>query len=65
MRESAGKRVAFAALFALLAGAFVALWNPMDHVKADLRADTQGLRISLEIAAHALEKACTRVVALR
>lgn len=61
MRESAGKRLAIATLFALLAGVAVALWNPMDHVKADLRADTQGLSISLEIAAHAIEKACARV----
>lgn len=59
MRESAGRRLIFAALFALLAGALVALWNPMDHVKADLRADANGIRLSLELAAQAIENVCT------
>lgn len=55
MRESAGRRLLFASLFALAAGALVAVWNPVDHVKADLHADTQGFRLSLEIAAQAIE----------
>ena len=59
MRESAGRRLAWSALFALAAGAAVALWNPMDHLKADLRADARGVTLSLELAAHAVE-ACVR-----
>ncbi|HVJ01653.1 MAG TPA: hypothetical protein VM662_05680 [Sphingomonas sp.] len=55
MRESAGRRFLFATLLALAAGALVAFWNPVDHLKADLRADTDGIRLSLELAAHAIE----------
>ena len=58
VRESAAKRYAYAAIFAILAGLLVALGNPMDHVKADLRADTEGVRFSLEVAAQAIEKVC-------
>lgn len=55
MRDSAVKRrLAFALLFAALAGLIVAFWNPVDHVKADLRADTHGLKHSLKLAAHDL-----------
>lgn len=54
MRDSAGQRLAYALLFAVLAGLAVAFWNPVDHVKADLRADTHGLRHSLRVAAHDL-----------
>lgn len=55
MQDSVARRYLVSAIFALLAGALVAVWNPMDHVKADLRADTSGLRVSLEMAEHAFE----------
>jgi hypothetical protein len=61
VRESTGRRWAFAFFFALAGGALVALGNPMDHVKADLRADAQGLKLSLEIAADAIESCARRV----
>jgi hypothetical protein len=61
MRESSGRRLVFATLFALAAGALVHFYNPVDHVRADLRADTGGVKISLEIAAHALEACVKRV----
>ena len=61
MRESAGRRLVFAMLFAFAAGVLVHFYNPMDHVRADLRADTSGVKFSLEIAAHAIEKVCERV----
>jgi hypothetical protein len=60
MRESAGRRLVFAALFAVIAGVLVHFYNPVDHVRADLRADGSGVKLSLEIAAHALEKVCWR-----
>lgn len=61
MRESAGRRLVFAMFLALSAGVLVHFYNPMDHVRADLRADTGGVKISLEIAAHAVEKVCERI----
>jgi len=61
MRESAARRLAWSVVFALLAGVAVALWNPVDHVRADLRADTHGFKLSLEVAAHALESCVSRV----
>jgi len=62
MRESAGRsRVVMALLFALAAGMLVYFYNPMDHLRADLRADGSGVKLSLEIAAHAIEKVCERV----
>ena len=61
MRESAGRRLIFATLFALVAGLMVHLYNPMDHMRADLRADAGGVKLSFEIAAHAIE-ACARRV---
>ena len=54
MRESPIKRLVYAAIFSLLAGVLVAAYNPVDHVKADLRADTTGVRASLHLAAHDL-----------
>ncbi|KRC82097.1 hypothetical protein [Sphingomonas sp. Root241] len=63
MRESAGRRLFFAMLMALGAGVLVYFYNPVDHVRADLRADTGGVKISLEIAARAVEKVCERVQA--
>jgi len=61
MRESAGRRLVFAFLFALAAGVLVHFYNPMDHIRADLRADAGGFKFSLEIAARAIEKVCERV----
>ncbi len=52
MRGPTARRLLFAAIFALLAGLLVAFVNPVDHVKADLRADTHGLKHSLSLAAH-------------
>ncbi|MDT8757930.1 hypothetical protein MZO42_04405 [Sphingomonas psychrotolerans] len=60
MRESAGRRLVFAILFALAAGVLVHFYNPMDHIRADLRADSGGFKLSLEIAANAIEKVCWR-----
>jgi hypothetical protein len=54
MRGPSKQRLFYAALFALLAGALAAWANPVDHVKADLRADTHGLKHSLSLAAHDL-----------
>jgi hypothetical protein len=59
MRESAGRRLVFAMLFAFAAGLLVHFYNPVDHVRADLRADTGGVKFSLEIAANAIE-ACVK-----
>jgi hypothetical protein len=39
----------------------VAFGNPIDHVKADVRADAHGVRQSLEKTAQALEKVCSPV----
>ena len=61
MRESAGRRLAFAILFALAAGLLVHFYNPMDHIRADLRADTSGVKLSLEIAARTVERVCERI----
>ncbi|MDQ0251073.1 hypothetical protein J2W22_003137 [Sphingomonas kyeonggiensis] len=55
MGESAGRRLAFAMLFAVLAGLLVAFWNPIDGIKADLRADSQGFKFSIELATHLFE----------
>nr|WP_315381476.1 hypothetical protein [uncultured Sphingomonas sp.] len=54
MRESPIKRLVYATFFSLLAGVLVAAYNPVDHVKADLRADTSGVRTSLHLAVHDL-----------
>ena len=58
MRETVGHRFVFAILFALAAGALVYFYNPVDHFRADLRADGNGVKLSLEIAARAVEKVC-------
>jgi hypothetical protein len=55
MRTSEGRRLAWSMLFAVLAGVAVAWVNPADRIKADLRADADGLVISLEYAANAVE----------
>jgi hypothetical protein len=61
MQESAGRRLAFAVLFAVLAGVIVAFWNPVQHVKADLRADEQGFSFSIELATHLFEAGLKKV----
>ncbi|MBN8813187.1 MULTISPECIES: hypothetical protein [Sphingomonas] len=61
MRESAGRRLAYAVLFAVLAGFVVAFWNPIDHLKADLRADGQGFKFSIELATHLFELGLKRL----
>lgn len=49
MRESPIKRLVYAAFFSLLAGVLVAAYNPVDHVKADLRADASGVPASMHL----------------
>lgn len=61
MRESAGRRLAYAVLFAVLAGFVVAFWNPIDHLKADLRADGRGFKFSIELATHLFELGLKRL----
>lgn len=61
MRESTGQRLVFAILFALAAGLLVYFYNPVDHFRADLRADGSGVKLSLEIAARAVERVCERI----
>jgi hypothetical protein len=60
MRESAGRRLLFAMLLALAAGVLVHFYNPVDHIRADLHADAHGVKLSLEIAAHALEERASK-----
>lgn len=55
MRETAGRRMLMALFFALAAGVLVYFYNPLSHFRADLRADGQGIRLTLEIAEHAIE----------
>jgi hypothetical protein len=56
MRRDEGRwRPAWAMFFAILAGVTVACANPVDRIKADLRADMQGLAISFEYAAKSVE----------
>lgn len=50
MRESPIKRLVYATFFSLLAGVLVAAYNPVEHVKADLRADASGVPASLHLA---------------
>jgi hypothetical protein len=59
MRESRGRRLLFALLFALSAGILVHFYNPVQHLRADLRADSGGVKLSLEFAAHAIQ-ACVK-----
>ncbi|UZK66891.1 hypothetical protein [Sphingomonas sp. M1-B02] len=61
MRGTTAKRYGYAALFALLAGLLVAFGNPVDHVKADLRADGSDFAISLSVATHAIERYGSRL----
>ena len=52
MRDT--RRLLFATIFALACGVLVAFGNPVDRIKADLRADAQGVVISLEYSVRAL-----------
>lgn len=61
MRESAARRLVFATLFALAAGLLVYLYNPMNHVRADLRADAHGVKVSFEVATQTLESCARRL----
>ncbi|NYT40048.1 hypothetical protein HZY97_04720 [Sphingomonas sp. R-74633] len=61
MQESAGRRLAYAVLFAVLAGLVVTFWNPIDHFKADLRADEQGFTFSIELATNLLREGVKKV----
>ncbi|WP_198162061.1 hypothetical protein [Sphingomonas sp. TDK1] len=54
MRESPVKRLVYAVFFSLLAGMLVAAYNPVEHVKADLRADTSGVQAGLHLAVRDL-----------
>ena len=53
--------MAFAMVFAIIAGLVVAFWNPIDHFKADLRADEQGFKFSIELATHLLKEGVRKV----
>ncbi len=55
MRSNEARRLAWALGFALLAGMAVACGNPVNRLKADIRADAQGLVLSLEYAAKSVE----------
>jgi hypothetical protein len=58
MREPVAPRYLLALIIALAFGALVYLYNPVDHLKADFVADTQGIRISLDFAVEAVEQVC-------
>jgi hypothetical protein len=60
MRESPTKRLIYSTFFALLAGFLVACYNPVDHLKADLHADTQGLKHGIHLALSDLKRSPTR-----
>ncbi|NML05302.1 hypothetical protein [Sphingomonas sp. G-3-2-10] len=45
------RRPIFGALFAVAAGVMVWLSNPVDRLKAEVRADTKGFVLSLEYTA--------------
>lgn len=55
MRESGKSRLAHGLFFALIAALLVAVANPADRIKADLRADAEGLVLSFEYTAHLVE----------
>ena len=57
MRDSAARRYALALFLAIGAAVLIHYYNPMDHLKADLRADAQGIRLSFEVATDVL-KSC-------
>jgi hypothetical protein len=61
MRETAGRRLGFALLFALIAGVLVHFYNPFDHLRADLQADGRGMKLSLEISVQAVVQMCSRI----
>ena len=49
------RRLILATLFAIAAGAFVYAADPVDRIKADLRADAKGFILSLEYSAKLLK----------
>ena len=51
MRDGQGRRWLHAILFAVAAGLIVAFANPVDRLKADVRADAKGFVLSLEYSA--------------
>lgn len=55
MREQQRSRFLYALVFALAAAAFVSFANPVDRIKADVRADTKGFVLSLEYSANLLK----------
>jgi hypothetical protein len=54
-RTSDRGRLIFATLFALAAGIFVYAADPVDRIRADLRADAKGFILSLEYTANLLK----------
>lgn len=61
MRESPVKRLIYATIFAASAGGLVAVYNPVDHLKADIRADTSGVGSSLHLAMTDLQRESVRI----
>ena len=61
MRDSATRRLGFATVLALAAGLLVYCYNPFDHVRADLRADTNGVKLSFEVATRTIESCAKRL----
>ena len=55
MSDCGKSRLAYGLLFALIAALLVAFANPADRIKADLRADAEGLVLSFEYTAHLVE----------
>ncbi|MDF7774440.1 hypothetical protein P1X14_04210 [Sphingomonas sp. AOB5] len=54
MHYDTRKRLAVGVLFAIAAGALVWFSNPVDRIKADVRADTNGFVLSLEYTSRLL-----------
>lgn len=46
------RRLIFGVVFAVAAGVMVWLSNPVDRIKADVRADTNGFMLSLEYSSR-------------
>lgn len=54
------RRLAYALLFAIVAGSFLMFGNPANRIKADLQADAKGFVISLEYGAQVVGAAPIR-----
>jgi hypothetical protein len=50
-----GKKLALLGMLAALA-ALALLWRPINHMKAEVQADTHGVRLTLEFATQAFEQ---------